>query len=110
MIIVDLLMCGCAVYILFLTLKMKKTGVIPQFLVSPRINLNRAKDTPGFINYMFPRLIIYSIAVFLFAAVSIAGSIFKISPYITVFTIVAFFVILVYYCVITIKAQNRYLF
>ena len=110
MIIIDILLSACAVYILYLNFKMKASGEIPQFLISPKVNLERSKDKPGFIKYMFPRLIIYSVIVLLFSAVNIIARLFTISRYITLVTALAFFGALIYYCVITVKAQNRFLF
>ena len=85
-------------------------GKIPGFLVSGKVNTDRAKDVPGFIAYMFPRLIFFSIAVTVFCVVSLIGDLYDISPYITVISVVFYIAILIYYCIVSVKAQNRFLF
>ena len=109
MIIIETVLLGCAVYILFLTVKMKSSRVIPSFFVNPKIDLTKAKDKEGFIDYMTGKLFLFSALLILFSGISLLSEYVSLPVYVSVITNVAYIAMLVFYAVITVKAQNKYL-
>lgn len=110
MIVVNLLLVVCGVYVLSLTTKMKREGKIPAFLVSGKVNLERVKDTEGFISYMYPRLLIFGFAVLLFACISLLGEFVDMPAAVSLVSYLAYVALLIYYSIISVRAQNKYLF
>lgn len=109
MIAIEMLLFGYGIYLVYLYVKMKSSGEIPKGLISNKINLQRAKDIPGFIKYMYPRGIVFGLVL------SIASFILALNEYVTLpvyFSLtveLTYFVAIVYFAVISIKAQNRFL-
>ena len=110
MLIITILLFVCGVYIIFNSLKMKASGTIPKSLISNKINLERAKNIPGYISYMFPRGIIFGIALCIFSSVLIAGEFTEVNPVLMLIVQLGYFFGIIYYSAISIKAQNKFLF
>ena len=110
MIAIEIILIICGGYILYLTLKMKASGEIPPFLVNGKVNLERAKDKPGFIKYMFPKLIVFSLGIIVFAVLSLISDTVELSPYISLASYVIYAGLLIYLGIVSVKAQNKYLF
>ena len=109
MIIIETVLLGCAVYILALTIKMKSTREIPSFFVNPKIDLTKAKDKEGFIDYMVGKLFLFSALLILFSGISLLSEYISLPTFVSVITNVAYVAMLVFYAVITVNAQNKYL-
>ena len=58
-------------YLIYMTVKMKATGVIPKQLLSNRIDLEKAHDIPGYINRMYTVNMVFGILICVFSAVLI---------------------------------------
>lgn len=110
MIIIEMMLIASGFYILFLDIKMKNTMEIPTYLVSGKINLEAAKDKPGYINYMYPRLIVFSLVIIVFSGLLLVGDFVAIPPILTAVSYIAYVVLLVFFSVISVKAQNKFLF
>ncbi|MCR5117466.1 MAG: hypothetical protein K6A97_08165 [Lachnospiraceae bacterium] len=109
MIIIETVLLGCALYILFLTVKMKKSREIPSFFVNPKIDLSKARDKEGFIDNMTGKLFLFSALLILFSGISLLSEYVSFPDYVSIITNVAYIAMLVYYAVVTVKAQNKYL-
>ena len=109
MLIIETVLLGCAVYILILTIKMKMTREIPSFFVNPKIDLNKAKDKEGFIDYMTGKLVLFSVLLIVFSGVSLLSEYKSLPVFVSVATNVAYVAMLILYAVISVKAQNKYL-
>lgn len=110
MLVVEGFLAFCGLYMLFLLFKMKEEGVIPSFFLNPKIKIERANDIPGFIAYLFPRGVAFAIVMTLFATLELIGSFVGVLNWILVVARVLFIVAVVFYCKVTITAQNRFLF
>ena len=71
-IIFDCLVLLLGAYLIFNAVKMKKTDTIPPILLAPK-ELELCKNPYGFVDYMFPFLLIFGIICVLYGVVSIVG-------------------------------------
>jgi len=108
--IITLFLFGGGIYLIFINIKMKVSGQIPKALVSSKINLERAKDIPGYINYMYIRGIIFGIILSAFSAITIVKDYFAIDSIVLFVMQVIEFVAIIYYAVVASKATTKYLF
>lgn len=106
---IEMLLCGYGVYLVYLYNKMKNTNEIPKGLISNKINLNRAKDIPGFIKYIYPRGMAFAIILTVASFILILDDFYPINYLITLVTELLYFAVIIYFAVISIKAQNKYL-
>ncbi len=100
----------CGVYLLVQTIRMKVTGIIPRGLINIKINLERSHDKEGYIRYMFPRGIVFGIVLIACAAVLLISEFTAVSPFILLAAEILYIAGIIYYAVISVKAQNRFLF
>lgn len=98
-----------AVTLIYNAIKMKSSREIPKMVVSARIDLEKAIDKEGFIDYMFPRLIFLGVAIFVFSVFALLSGYLGLNAYISFISDMAFFVIIIVFGVITVKAQDKYL-
>jgi len=108
--ILDFLLFGCGIYVLAQNIRMKVTGKVPAGLVNPKIKLENAPDTEGYINYTFVRGLIFGIVLVVVSGLLILQSFVEISPIVVFAAEVIYIGTLIYYAVVTVKAQNKYLF
>lgn len=98
-------------YLVYMTIKMKSTGTIPKGMINSKINLERAKDIPGFINYMYIRGLIAGVVISIFGAINIWDDlIYELNPIVMFIAQFGYAGIIIYYAVISVKAQNKFLF
>ncbi|MCQ2519604.1 MAG: hypothetical protein MJ107_03625 [Lachnospiraceae bacterium] len=110
MLALEVILLGCAVYMLVLTVKMNSSKEIPSFFVSSRIKMENAHDKEGYINYMTPRMYLFCGVLIVFSLISIASKYIFVPPVVTLVINILYFVILILYGVISVKAQNKFLF
>ncbi len=108
--VLALLLLGCGIYLLIQTIRMKLTGVIPRGLINIKINLERSHDKEGYIRYMYPRGIVFGAILIVCASVLLASEFVAVSPFIMLASEVLYIAGIIYYAVISVKAQNRFLF
>lgn len=112
MVIIEVILCAYGIYMVYAAIQMKKTGNIPARLISNKINLERSKDIPGFIKFMFPRCFIFGI---IMAVCSLILGIrelelISIPAVVALVAEVLYLAAIIYYVIIIVKAQNRFLF
>lgn len=105
--IMVMLMFGYGIYVTYLHIKMKNTGEIPKALLSSKINLDRAKDIPGYIKFTFPIGIAFGIIVSLCSGIILARD--YINSIIPAVAEIFLFVTIVIYAIIFLKAAKKYL-
>ncbi|HAQ52323.1 MAG TPA: hypothetical protein DCR12_06115 [Lachnospiraceae bacterium] len=71
-IVFDVLILLLGLYLIFNAIKMKKTDEMPSILLTPK-ELKLCKNPYGFIDYMFPFLLIFGIVATVFGIVSLLG-------------------------------------
>ncbi len=71
-IVFDVLILLLGLYLIFNAIKMKKTDEMPSILLTPK-ELNLCKNPYGFIDYMFPFVLIFGIVAAVFGIVSLIG-------------------------------------
>lgn len=109
MLALEVILLGCAVYMLVLTVKMNSSKEIPSFFVSSRIKIENAKDKEGYIKYMTPRMYLFCGVLIVFSGISIISGYINIPAYVTLVVNVLYFAVLIIYGIISVKAQNKYL-
>ncbi|MCR5279604.1 MAG: hypothetical protein K6E19_09215 [Lachnospiraceae bacterium] len=108
--VLTLLLIGCGFYLLYSVIRMKVTGEIPRGLINVKINLDRAHDKEGYIKYIFPRGIIFGIILIASSTVLLLSEFMTVSPYLMLAAELLYFGGIIYYAVISVKAQNKFLF
>ena len=108
--VLEFLLFGCGLYLLFTIIKMKSSGEIPATLVNKRFDIAKHLDSEGYIKYMFPRGLVFGFLLSGSSAMMILANFIQISPYVMLFVQLAYLVGVVYYAVITIKAQKKFVF
>ena len=110
MLVIEAILAGVALYMLILDIKMKREGTIPSFFVNPKIDLEKAPDKQGYIDHMFPRIIIFALVLMGFSAFSIAGEYLSFPLWCEIVINCGYIGLLIFYSVMTVKAQNHFLF
>ena len=110
--ILEFLLLGCGIYIIYQNVRMRITNEVPKGLVNPKVNLESAPDTAGYIKYTFIRGLICGIILAIFSIVWLLrnNEILRIPDALFVVSELIFIVTLIYYSVISVKAQNKFLF
>lgn len=108
--LLDLIEIGAGVYLLYLAIKMKRTGeIVDNGLITKGLDLNKAPDPQGYIDFMFPWNIGMGVLFVLCGMVSrlLAGK----ELYNTAITVsmVVCAICVVAYGYVTMKAQQKYL-
>jgi len=106
---VTMILFVCGIYLMVMTVKMKKTGVIPSGLVSKKINMERAKDIPGYINFMYVRGLIFGLVLSICSAILVYADFNEVSPFIELGVQIIYLGAIVFYAISSSKAQNKYL-
>ena len=108
--IIDALVFGCGIYILYHTFIMKKDGVIPQgVMINKDMIIPKDADVAGFILNMFWKGIIVGVCACISGILGIASTkVVELQIFATIFCFV-FFAILVVFIVFLKKAQKKYL-
>lgn len=105
---------GClalaGVYLIVESFVMKKTGKIPYLLLNNKINLENAKDKPGFIKYMFPRCIVGAVIMIVFSVLEIVCEYRPLPDTVVLLNYLVYIITIVYFLKSSLKAQRIYLF
>ncbi|MCR5720977.1 MAG: hypothetical protein K6G72_01305 [Lachnospiraceae bacterium] len=97
------------IYLIYMTVKMKASGVIPKQMLSNKINLDRAKDIPGYINHMYKINMIFGILICVLSGILIYENFRPINEWVHIAANAGYLVGLIVYAVIAVKTQNKYL-
>lgn len=109
---VSFLIFAIGVYVIVMDIKMKNTGTIPNGLINNKVNLDRAKDIPGFIKYMFVRNLVFGILICICSALLILNDYgyMTINVYVQLALHILYIAGIIYYARVIYKAQQKYLF
>lgn len=108
--ILDVVIAACGLYLAANAIMTKKNMTLKNgMMVSKNIDLSRAKDIPGFINFMFPITLVVGIAVFICGIIGLISDMYHWMTEIQLGMTIVFFIIIVLYGFITTRAQNKYL-
>jgi hypothetical protein len=107
---IDGLMLACGIYMLYSAYLMKTKGELKVgWLVSKNINLERSKDVPGYIRYMYPRIVAFSVCTIIYGLIGVYSTYYKPLGMIQIASFAVFFVLVVYFAVVSTKASKKYL-
>ncbi len=108
--IIDALVFGCGIYILYHTFIMKRDGVIPQgVMINKDMTIPKNADVAGFILYMFWKGIIVGVCACISGCLGILSvKITSLQMAATCFCFI-FFAVLIIFIVLLKKAQKKYL-
>lgn len=107
---VDYFVVFAGVYLIYLTVQMKRSGEIRQNgLLSRSIDLNKAPDPAGFIRVMTPWYLIFGVAIALSGAVSIYIDRYDGPKIVSMVTYLVMFVAVVIFAYVSMRAQKKYL-
>lgn len=106
--ILDLLVMGCGVYMVYWAVQMKSTNKIPAMLVGKGFPVSRAKDPEGFIRFTFPFTFATGVVLFVVGMIGALG-LFRIYPLVETLMRFALVVVIVGYGMVLMKAQKKYL-
>lgn len=109
---IEILLIICGGYILIQSIRMKVTGRVVKGLVSDKVKPSENVDTEGYINYMFPRGVVFGTILAIVGTILLVGGFESVTlpDGVILFAEITYIVSLIYYANISIKAQNRFLF
>ncbi|WP_099468288.1 hypothetical protein [Konateibacter massiliensis] len=108
--IIDGIILACGVYMLYSAYLMKTKGELKVgWLVSKNVNLQKSKDLPGYINYMYPRVLFFAVCTLIYSVVGLYSSYYAALGMIQTVTFGGFFVIVVWFAYVSTKASKKYL-
>ena len=79
-IIIDAITLILGIYIIFVSLRMKKSGKIESTFVAED-EMKKIKDTAGYIAYIYPKSLVFGIVIFVISIVAIVSDCLKKIPY-----------------------------
>lgn len=108
--IIDGIIFACGVYMLYSAYLMKTKGELKVgWLVSKNINLERSKDVPGYIRYMYPRVLIFASCTLVYSIIGLYSTYFSPLGTVQTITFAGFFAIVIWFAYISTKASKKYL-
>lgn len=105
---IDLLITGCGVYVIYWAMQMMQTKKIPEMLVGKGFPISRAKDPEGFVKATFPFTLGLGIVLFV-AGILGALQIFAAYPVADTMISVVLVIVIFLYGSFLLKAQQKYL-
>lgn len=109
MMLLDIVMIGFGVYMLYATVIMiKKREINQNILVSKDVNVKDCKDKEGYINYMTPRLFIFSVVVLLNGILGIMNTKLRTLDMVYVVVLGLTFITFVFFIISLRKAYKKY--
>ena len=109
LIIFDVIVALLGVYLIYNAIKMKKTDEIPGLLLGPK-EMKLCKNPYGFIDYMFPFILIFGIVCTLFGIVSVIGdAILHLSGIFDGIAVIILLAVWFWFSMMLRKAKNKYM-
>ncbi len=106
----DMFMAFFGGYLLYAAVKMKRTGeVVKGVMVSKEVDLSRARDLPGYIQYMYGKTVIMAGSALACGVVGVVNDLYGGLTMVQLVMSAVFFIVVVVFGVITVKAQKKYL-
>lgn len=108
--LIDGIILACGFYMIYSAYLMKTKGELKVgWLVSKNINLERSKDIPGYIDYMYSKVIAFAICTIIYGGIGLYSTFYTPLGIIQVASFGIFFVIVVLFAIISTKATKKYL-
>lgn len=104
----DILIIGCGVYVIYWAMQMILTKKVPEMLVGKGFPLSRAKDPQGFVKATFPFTFALGIILFI-AGILGALQVFAAYPVADTMISVVLVIVIFLYGSFLLKAQQKYL-
>ena len=97
MVIIDAIIIVLGIYMIFASVQMKKTNKINSFIVDEQV-MKTCKDEKGFVTYLFPRMLSFSIILIVIGVVKIiADTLINIGYFAYILMAVALVMFLVFF-------------
>lgn len=106
---VDVLFLIAGIYLLVMTLKMKKTGEISSQLIGKKTDLSKAKDIEGYINKIYPHNLVFSGILIVTSLIGLLRNFVILPVAVNIIVFVAYIAGIIYYSCISVKYQKTYL-
>ncbi len=108
--ILDVFMAFFGGYLVYAAVKMKQTGELAKgIMVSKDADLSKAKDIPGYVQYMYGKTILMGVCALVCGAVGVLNDLYGGLTMVQLVMAVVFFIVVVGFGVMTSKAQKKYL-
>lgn len=107
----DLIITGCGIYVVYTTIKTKVTGEVASgLMIGKNVDIKKAKDIKGFISYMYGKTLFIGILTVICGLLGLLNT-YMLDNLVLLELIVCcvYFVLLIIYCIISVKAQKKYL-
>lgn len=105
----DILIMISGAYLVYSSVRMKRTGEISSLIVGKGYDLKKAKDLKGYIEYMYLKSIIMGIVVMAGGGLNYLNDNYWNIPNFNLIVCVVFLAVIIIYGKITIDAQKKYL-
>lgn len=100
---------GMGLYVLYATIMMQKTGEINQsLLLDKNTNPNLCKNKEAYINKVKPCMWVLGISALLYGAIMLINAYVVAIPNISLAAIGVFFIIIIWFAVVTMKAKKEF--
>ncbi|MCQ2524874.1 MAG: hypothetical protein MJ123_11095 [Lachnospiraceae bacterium] len=106
---VDALFFFAGFYMLVLTVKMKKTGEVSSQLIGKKIDLNKVKDLPGYINVMYPVNLIFGGLLLFTSCLGMIKNIYSLPVWVDITVLGLYCFGIIFYGAVSVKNQKKYL-
>ena len=109
LLIFDTIIALFGVYMIYVTINMKKTGVVNKLLLAPD-EIKKLKDQKGFIESTYMKLLIFAIVVTIDGAIGIFSDLVYEIPYWSVIEMFTFLITVIIFTHFMRKAREKFLF
>lgn len=108
MILFDAIMTVLGTYLLFMAQKMKRERRVPSFLITEQ-DLMRCRDQAGLSEYLFPRIVIFSVVILVFGILGLVNDlVISLGNVVNIVMILIFLVAWVWFSAQLRKARKNY--
>lgn len=106
----DILIVAIGLYLAYVGIDMKRSGVLKSnSMVSKNVDLNKAKDMQGYIQYMYKKMIAFGILIAVAGGADYYNETQLHLPYVAISICGVYLVLVIIYAVVSMKAQRKYL-
>ncbi len=107
--IFDLLITGSGLYLLYAAVALKvKKQITKGVMVSKDVDVERIRDKEGFIQYMFPKVLLMGLFTVGFGMTNLLGARMHWPSWVSIVAIVAYLLTLIGFSALTMKAGNKF--
>lgn len=106
-IIIDAVTLILGIYIIFVSLRMKKSGKIESTFVAED-EMKKIKDTAGYIAYIYPKSLTFGIVIFVISIVAIVSDCLKKIPYWSYVEMIIFVAVIIWFSNMLRNAREKF--